>query len=186
MFPSFFDHPEKIFFDQQEENEKIELLLRQHWITNIGWLTISVLLLILPVTFPGFVNFLTSINLIPPIEVVTAVLILWYLLILAFMIEKFLHWYFNIYIVTNLHIVDVNFHNLLNRDIVSVQIQDIQSQRPQVKGIFGSLFNYGDLIMETAAENQRLEFSKVPKPDVVADRIQDLQAEKEGGEDTDV
>ncbi len=187
MFPSFFDRPEKIFFELQESDEKIELLLRRHWVTNIGWILTAIILLFLPALFPYLFIQLQGLFPIPPVDIVMAILIFWYLLVLAYVTENFLSWYFNIYIVTNQHLIDVNFHNLLNKDIVSVQIQDVQSVKPQVKGVFGSVFNYGDLVIETAAENQRIEFSGVPRPDLVADRIQDLQEDKEdsqnGGND---
>jgi len=94
----------------------------------------------------------------------------------AYVIENFLHWYFTIYIVTNIHIVDVNYSSLLSRSVVEVKLEDVQSQKASIKGIFRQLFNFGDVIIETAAENQRIDFIDIPKPDLVADRVQDLKS----------
>ena len=81
---------------------------------------------------------------------------------------------------TNKHLVDINFHNLLQRDITEVRLDDVQSAKSKINGIFGSLFHYGDVIIETAAERQQIQFLAVPKPDFVKDRIQDLQELEEG------
>lgn len=176
LFPTLLDHPSGISFAQQEADEKIELMLRQHFVTQIPWIIISIIGVILPKLITSYYLFLglagfTNI----PFKLAMSLVILWYLLILAYITEKFLHWYFNIYIVTNEHLVDINFHNLLNRDVVEVRLEEVQSGKAHIKGIFGSLFNYGDVIIETAAERQNIQFLAVPKPDFVADRIQDLR-----------
>ncbi len=176
LFPALFDKPAKISFYEQEADEKIELLLRQHWITNIPWIFIAAFLVFIPILFLRMfelsgINFLNQI----PGNIFSAGLILWYLGILAYVVDRFLHWYFNIYIVTNKHLVDINFHNLTNRDITEIGIGDVQSVSSRITGIIRSFFHFGDVIVETAAKMQDVEFEDVPKPDFVADRIQDLQ-----------
>lgn len=184
LFPAFFDRPTAIKFSDQEEGEWIELFLRQHWVTNIPWLTAAILGVLLPLVVARFTSLLEFLSVLqPPQEILIALAILWYLFILAFVLSKWLYWYFNIYIVTNTHLVDINFHNLLNRDFTEVRLDDIQSAKSEIKGIVGSLFNFGNLAIETAAERQRINFALVPKPDLVKERIQDLQ---EVAEDQDV
>jgi hypothetical protein len=54
FFPAILASPKKIKFDKQEENEVIELFLRQHPIVNFVWIFISLFLLILPPLFLQF------------------------------------------------------------------------------------------------------------------------------------
>lgn len=177
FFPALFDRPAKIKFAYQERNEYIELLLRQHWITNLPWIILSLLGFVAPLAFPYLIAFFeSSIGFPIPFELKVAILLLWYMLVFAYVIESFLGWYFNIYIITNLHVIDVDFHNLLNRHITKVRFLDIQSPRARVRGVLASLFHYGDVHIETAAKTQIIDFLAVPKPDFVVDRIQDLQA----------
>lgn len=160
----------------QEEDEHIELFLRQHWVTNISWLATAILGLLLPFFIISIKFFIQSfVSLSIPTDLYMASIILWYMFILAYIIESFLHWYFNIYIVTNHHLVDINFWNLLYRDITEVRLNDVESARTHIRGVLGPLFNYGDVIIETAAERQNIQFLQVPNPDIVAERIQDLQ-----------
>lgn len=181
LFPAFLDHPAKIKFADQEEGEHIELFLRQHWVTNVPWIFTTTLLILFPVVVNKLSQFIDLIkNLQTPPEVLLSGWFLWYMLVAAYVIGKVLGWYFNIYIVTNTHLVDINFHNLLNRDVTEVRLDDIESAKAQIKGILGSLFNFGDLTIETAAERQQICFSLVPKPDFVKERIQDLQETQKG------
>lgn len=176
FFPAFFDHPQNISFSEQEVNERIELFLRQHWFTNVGWIIIAILAFITPVLVV-YVDTIFRLNLFVTTsnEIIVDGLITWYMLILAYALEKFLFWYYNIYIVTNIHVVDVDFLNLLFRQVTEIELKDIESVRSQINGIFGPLFNFGDVIIETAAKDQASVFEKVPKPDTVSDRIEDLR-----------
>ncbi len=176
FFPSLFQRPNKIRFDQQEDDEVIELFLRQHVIVNVGWVTLSIILLILPPILLqldmifGF-DFAARV----PVNLLLGGLVIYYLLLLAYAFEQFLSWYFNVYIVTNQHLVDVNFYSILAKEVVEISLDDIEVISQNTKGVFSSLFRYGDVTIETAADNLILKFEKVPRPDFVADKMQDLQ-----------
>lgn len=179
LFPALFDRPGRVRFAYQEEDEYIELLLRQHWVTNIPWILFTLAAFLVPLLISPLILLMgLDLGIEMPTDVTLATTVLWYLLIFAYAIEKFINWYFNIFIVTNLHIVDVDFHNLLNRHTTEIRLGDIQSPRAQIRGILGSLFNFGDVHIETAAKTQHIEFLSIPKPDLVVDRVQDLQEGK--------
>lgn len=175
ILPDLFDNPEKIKYAQQDADEYIELLLRQHKFTTLSWIIVSLLGIILPFFLPyldgQFFQVLPQI----PGDIMATAIILWYMLIMAYILEHFLYWYFNIYIVTNLHLIDVTMSSLLSKTTTEVLFEDVQSARTKVSGVFGSLFNYGDVVVETAADRQNIQFLSVPNPDMVADRIQEIQ-----------
>lgn len=176
LFPALFVKPSKIRFIEQEKDEEVILFLRQHGIVNIPWILMAILAIFLPPLFIQFdvsfgFNFLRNV----PDQVLIGGLTTYYLIILAYVIEQFLFWYYNIYIITNLHLVDINFFSLLSRDITEIEFKDVQSVSTAISGIFGSLFNFGDVIVRTAAEKVPITFHRVPRPDFVADKIQDLQ-----------
>lgn len=176
LFPALFQIPKKIRFERQEENEVIELFLRQHPIVNVFWVTVSLIFLVLPPVFLQ-VDSILQLNLTSqtPTAILLGGLIVYYLILLAFAFEQFLGWYFNVYIVTNMHIVDVNFYSLLSKEVVEIFLDDIEVIAHNVSGVLGSIFHYGDVEIETAAETKRILFEKVPRPDLVTDRVQDLQ-----------
>lgn len=176
FFPAIFQRPNKIRFDKQEEHEVIEFVLRQHSIVNVFWVSATILLLILPIIFLQLdllLNFNFAIQV--PIKLLIGGLIIYYLLLMAYAFEQFLSWYFNVYIVTNMHIVDINFYSLLSKEVVEISLDDIEVISHNVDGVLGSLFHFGDVHIETAAEQKRILFAKVPRPDLVTDKVQDLQ-----------
>lgn len=69
--------------------------------------------------------------------------------------------------------------NIMHRHTTEVQLNDVESARTVMKGFAKAFFNYGDLIIETAAERQSIDFHRIPKPDFVKERIQDLQETQE-------
>lgn len=180
LFPALIDRPQRIRFADQETDEEVELFLRRHPVTNIPWLLTTIVLIFLP-SLIGTLMVSLGLTWVAqiPVNLSLALSILWLMIVLAYIIEQFLSWYFNIYIVTNRHLVDINFHNLLSRDKVEIRLEDIQSSKPSIKGVMASLFHYGDIVIETSAERQRIEFHAVPRPDFVAERIQDLQHKQE-------
>jgi membrane protein YdbS with pleckstrin-like domain len=176
ILPAFIDHPKKIRFAEQEENENIEIFLRPHWVTNVGWAITALIGSLLPIIYL-FYSFIFQANLFGALHTKTVVgfFILWYMIVMAFIIEKYLHWYFNVYIVTDQNVVDINFYSLLARTIVEIRLKDIQSQSSSMNGISESFFRYGDVHVVSASDRQMIDFISVPYPDKVADRIQDLR-----------
>ncbi len=175
IFPSLFEKPQKIRFEMQEEQEVIELFLRRHPITNVPWILISLIAFSLPFVLIQLDQYLsTNIFLQIPTQILVGGLIIFFMIILAFILESFLFWYFNVDIVTNQHVIDVDFISLLSREIVEAGLDDIELVTRKMSGVWDALFNYGDVLIETSAERTKIIFESVPNPDFVVDRIQDL------------
>ncbi|KKQ13886.1 MAG: hypothetical protein US28_C0043G0017 [Candidatus Daviesbacteria bacterium GW2011_GWA1_36_8] len=164
FFPAFFKSPPKIKFIEQEPDEQIILFLRQHGITNVPWILLALFAIFLPfIVIQLDISLGTNFLINVPNQALIGGLVIYYMLIIAYIIEQFLFWYFNIYIVTNLHLVDINFHSLLSRDIIELEFRDVESVSTDIRGIFASLFNFGDVIVQTAGTSANIQFLKVPK-----------------------
>ena len=170
---SFAITPPDIKFETQEADEKIILLLRQHPIVNLGWLLIAITMLFVP----AFWDFLPITWL--PIRFQLMTIIGWYLLVLAFILEKFLGWYFNVYIVTDERIVDIDFEGLIYRNLSVSQLNNIQDVTFKQSGSAATLFNFGDVYIQTAAEQREFDFKRVPQPSRVVEILYMLQQEEE-------
>src|SRR5947207_2478743 len=48
MFSALVDHPQKLAFSQQDEDEEIILFMRRHFITNLPWIIAVIIALIAP------------------------------------------------------------------------------------------------------------------------------------------
>lgn len=167
---AFIARPAKIRFQSQEPGEEIILLLRRHWITNVRWICLSFLMILAPLSLRFFplIVFL-------PARFQLMAIIIWYLLTTAFIFEQFLSWYFNVYIVTNKRVVDLDFYNIIYYNQAQADLDDITDMNITVAGVGRLIFNYGDLVIETAAEAPNIEFSRVPNPRRVMQIIEKLK-----------
>jgi hypothetical protein len=174
LFSSFILHPKTISFLERNEGEEIYLALRPHWSTNLNWMIISVLMLFVPLFFRYF-SFLDFF----PTQYRFSVVLFWYLFTFIFTFEKFLDWYFDIFFITNQRLVDIDFNNLLNKHFAEADLNTIQDVSSSIKGLLGTFFNYGDVLIQTAAKTNQINFEKVPNPGKVIKFLEELRGSEE-------
>lgn len=174
MFPAFIQHPKNYRFEGQDTDENILLLLRAHPITNLQWIIPAVLLFIAPFFIPKTLSLL-NINLdwLPPSYQVIS-LIINYLVVLVITFEGFLYWYFNVYIITDKNIVDIDFHSILFKNIDMAPLRNVEDVSSSMGGISNAIFHYGNVFIQTAGASRNIDFHAVPNPHHVADYVLDL------------
>jgi len=169
-------NPQSVEFANQKTNESVLFLLRRHLITNFPWVAVFALMI-------GAIFFAFHFNIISyfpsPLQVV--VVYAWLLLALIVFWSGFLSWYFNVNIVSNERVVDIDFYNLIYREVTDAEIEKIQDVTHKMGGILGIVFNYGDVYIQTAGTKPEIEFLKVPRPAAVADVLRKIREEIENG-----
>jgi membrane protein YdbS with pleckstrin-like domain len=171
---SFVALPKKIKFETQEKEEKIVLLLRRHWITNFSWL-LSVLVMTLA---PFLLLKLPLLEFLPFRYQLMAVM-MWYLLTLGFVFDRFLCWFYNVFIITDERIIDVDFFSLVYREVSQAKIENIQDVTYKTGGFLRTIFDYGDVFVQTAAEKLTIEFESIPQPAKVVQILNQLITQEE-------
>jgi hypothetical protein len=172
-FSAFCLYPEDIDFETREDKERIILMLRHHPFVNIRWILISIILL----TVPTFLSVFGVFSLLPsgfPLVITLA----WYLFVSAYAIEGFLSWYFNVYIVTTMRIVEINFSNLINKKVSDAEVTKIQDVSYTLGSFIRTMFNFGNVFIQTAADVQEFKFDSVPNPEKVAKILDDFMAKE--------
>ncbi|MBI2611632.1 hypothetical protein HYW54_02680 [Candidatus Gottesmanbacteria bacterium] len=174
LFSAFSFMPSDLRFQMQEPGETVVLLLRAHLITNIPWVVTAILLLILPFFL---IPLLTASDIFPvsiPPNYLTFAILLWYMITFSFVLVEFLLWYFNVSLVTSERILDIDFHNILTKDIAETRISNVEDVDSQIGGFIRSLFDYGDVFVQTAGKHANFEFLAVPHPQRVVKIINQL------------
>jgi len=162
-----------IHFDTQEPEEEILIILRAHWLTNIPWVLIAILLFFAPMVlsfFPLLISFPPNFRLM--------FVIIWYLVVLMYIFERFLSWFFNMAIITDERIIDIDFINLTTKKVSDADLDKIQDVSFTNMGAIGTIFNFGDVLVQTASEITEFNFEKVPDPALVATVLQRLRTEE--------
>lgn len=171
---AFMVFPKKVKVEIQDPQEEILLLLRRHFLTNTKWIIVAIIMLLAPLL-------LTFVPLIEPLpyrfQLMT--LVIWYLITTGFIIESFLSWYFNVYIITDERVIDIDFLNLLYKNIGAAKLENIEEINTKTVGAIRSVFNYGTVFIQTAGESPQIEFEAVPQPQKVAKLLNELILEEE-------
>jgi membrane protein YdbS with pleckstrin-like domain len=130
------------------------------------------------IILPPFIRSFPFFTFLPPrYQLMT--LIIWYLLIIAFAFERFLIWFFNVNIITDERIVDIDFHSLLYKEVSDCPLDRIQDVTYAMGGVSRAIFDFGDVLIQTAAEVTQFEFLGVPNPRRVSAVLRDLMIEEE-------
>ncbi len=178
---AFAVNPRGVRFETQEEEEVVIIFLRQHIIVNIFWVILAIIMVFAPtVVLPFLFRFLQLPIVLPSGYIVIGTLF-WYVMTFGFILGNFLRWYFNIYIVTNQRVVDIDFLHLLYKEFSEARLNKIQDITYKSGGFFAAFFNFGDVQIQTAGELPNFEFVAVPHPERVVQTIGELAERAKNG-----
>jgi hypothetical protein len=155
-------------FESQQEDEEVLLVLRPHPISQLSWILNGLILIIILITIDViFFNSLTFFQFV-------VVNLLALSLIAGFFWYNFLSYFFNVGIITNHRLVDVDYHTVFYKDVSETIYPKIEDVSAKSSGIFASFFDFGDVLVQTAGTNANVQFESVPKPSQVASTITNL------------
>ncbi|HUD05022.1 MAG TPA: hypothetical protein VMR59_03475 [Patescibacteria group bacterium] len=174
LFSAFRKDPDGVDFSDKEPEEKIILFIRRSFITNVRWIFFGVLLLIIPLSLPLILHFFP--NPLPPLSgqfyfLLTA---FYYLVIATYLFIDFISWYFNISLVTDKRVIDINFSNLVYKDVAATKINLVQDVSFAQIGAIRTFFDYGDVLVQTAGTLDNFTFESSPQPENIVHIVEDL------------
>ena len=164
---SFCVRPE-VHFDSQKSEEVVILILRQHPLTQLDWILNSFFLVIILFFMNFFIAQFFVLNQLIVFNAFGFVFIFSYVWINALL------WYFNVGIVTNMRILDVDLFNVLYKEVTETTIENVSDVTSKVGGYLASFFQYGTIEVKTEGFTQNIEFENVPKPSEAANIINEL------------
>lgn len=162
-------------FPSQQPNEKIMLVVREHWFLlaiKFALITVFILAPIILGIIMAAVDF--SIESETFNTILSVGLQIYYLVLVLAAFILWVLYYLNVHIVTDQRIVDIDQVGLLFREVSELNIETIEDVTSQNVGIFGNILNYGTVFIQTAGAAQRFEFHNVPNPGQIASLILQL------------
>jgi hypothetical protein len=163
-------------FEGQKPQEEILLVLHRHWFDILSRFFLLFVFLILLLGSSVYLPMIFS-----DIEDGQGRLLfalLESLFFMLFWLVAALIWvdyYFDVWIVTNERIVNIEQKGLFSRVVSELELENIQDITTDVKGVIATFLNYGNLYVQTAAEMERFVFRNIPDPYAVKDRVMNLQ-----------
>jgi len=181
VFSSFIADPQRTSYDGADADENVKYVLRRSKITNIPWLIATVIMIALPVFgVPYILGIKFSGEIVFKENYVFVATLFWYLATFGFFFQKFVNWFFNVLVITNKKLVDMDFIGLAYKNISETMLYNIEDVTSNITGIVGTIFNVGDVFIQTAAEMREFEFIGADDPSKVRDLIIDLVEKTKG------
>lgn len=160
----------------QKKFEKTLFSLRRHWIVPISITFIFLVLAAIPVIFFYIVR-LTNPQMIQgplswPLFVIglsTYALAIW-----LFYLNSLIDYYLDVWVVTNERIIVIEQKGLFSRTIAELKLYRIQDIKAEVNGVIRTLFDFGEITIQTAAEETHFTFQQVPRPYKISRQILEI------------
>jgi len=164
---------------KRENGEKVVFFLRRHWfvifvrylfLIGLGFAPVLVYFL-LRTAFPSLI---TNEN---PRAVLVLLTSLYYIYLWISFYTVFIDYYLDVWIVTTHRIVDIEQKNLFNQVVSEQSLAMVQDVSSNIKGVFPTFLEYGDVIIQSAAAKSLFHFQQVPEPHVIARKVTELATE---------
>ncbi len=174
VFSSFCELPESVSFQTQEDDEIILLFLRKSLITNIPWIIIALLFAIVPIGLFVFGAYFTSPFSLLPSNFLLVIFLFYYLFVATYIFINFITWYFNISIVTQDRVVDIDFSDLVYKNISETKLGLVQDVSYTQSGVVRTLFDFGDVLIQTAGTVDNFDLTAIPNPERTVQVVEGL------------
>ncbi len=164
-------------FPSERQDESIYVFARPYYLSFLPWLGIGAALLIIGVIFVIliFLGFTDLVGSGLGYNVFVVISSAYFLMLIPFLTVAFIDFYYDIHIVTDHRLVDINQKSLFAREINELALEEVQDVSTQNTGISSSFFDFGDVVIETAgAEANKFVFNSVLHPRDIATIILDL------------
>src|SRR5690606_12452041 len=86
-------------------------------------------------------------------------------------LKHLLHWYLNIYIVTNKRIINITRSGIFRRQMTETSFHKVQDVTVKTLGLVSMLLDYGDVVVQTAGHATYIHLYAVPKPREIHKKI---------------
>ncbi|HSX01775.1 MAG TPA: PH domain-containing protein [Candidatus Saccharimonadia bacterium] len=159
-----------------DANEQVVQETGRHWI-DLMPMVVSTVCLVAGAIGLAFIDGLGIVPTLVPGRLVLGVIVA--LIILAGILFVTGLWVYrqNKLIITNLHLIEVEQQGLFARKVSQLSLARVQDVSGHRRGFIATIFNYGDIEVQSAGEQDNFTFVNAPGPQELADAC--LQAHEQ-------
>lgn len=161
-----------------ESDERLIMTIRKHWLVflgqNIGFIIAAVMPFIVLGIFESriFASLAESgLRGGQATSLIMFSICAWEMIILAVFAVALTNYYLDIIFVTSKRIIDLDQKGLFSRDVSIAPIEKMQDIKIEVNGIFATMFNFGDLYIQTAGHDKEFVIKGVRRAQEAKDII---------------
>ncbi len=176
---SFSIFPKRVTFYGKDPDEDIVLIVRTHWIAFVPHVAFIFLLLVLPILF---LLLSTQVSFLGTVTLYLGMLIVCLILAINISVTTILKWYYTVNIVTDQRIVVIRMENAFYHSYAEAQLEKIEDVTHTNIGALGTIFDVGDVQIDTAGHGVDFHLKMLPRPRELQDVINDLLEMKQKGD----
>jgi uncharacterized membrane protein YdbT with pleckstrin-like domain len=152
-------NPFEIVLENQSEDEDIKRIWRHHPVTLIAPVARVLAFALIPI----------ALLLISGLAMFTSVwLFVIFVIILAitatYAAYEWVSWYNDVFVLTNYRVVDVQQDGFFSRKFSEASLSNIQDVSHEVHGVMQTFFNYGNVLVQTAGAETKINMHDVGEP----------------------
>jgi len=152
---------QRLFKKHLEDDEEVRLYVHTHWRKGMARLFWPTAAFIASWVFLALAPFLMIFYMVAVASVLSLV---WWA-------RNFLDYYLDAWLITNQAIIDVQWFGWFHRSATKILYSDIQGVTYEIKGISGTLFQYGTISVEKISTGATVSMENVSKPRLIATAI---------------
>jgi len=166
----------KCRFPGQKKGENIKILVRKHWMIDIKVGAVFMILAVIPLA-----AYLSGLIALWPDQLNSAfwlTLLVFIVYIMVAMLISYIKWQneeLDVIIVTNERVIGHDQVDFFHKTISETNIAQVQDVKGIEKGFLGTIFHYGRLEVQTAADKIAFSIDHVPRPYQLARQILDIR-----------
>lgn len=158
-------------------NEEVILEVHRHWINVFPFFVSTAVVVAFGFFVIGYVgaNPVSAEKVFPGLTlgIVTPVVALLDILALFILFFAYIVYRQNRIILTNMHFIQITQTGLFARTLSKLSLDELQDVRGTRKGVFATIFNYGEIMIESAGSEPNFFFRPCPDPLNIAEQIND-------------
>ncbi len=157
--------------------EKVILEAHRHWANIAPFFASTTLVIVIGFMMIGYVggNPASAERLFPGLTLTIVTPVVALLDVLAILILFFAYSVYrqNKIVLTNMHFLQITQTGLFGRSLSKLSLDELQDVRGTRRGVLGTIFNYGEILIETAGNEENFFFRPAPDPLNIAEMIND-------------
>lgn len=103
------------------------------------------------------------------------ILIVWFLCGVVWYFLKFMEWYYDCFILTNIGIIDVERHGVFHNTAKRIDYNTIDGVSYTVQGFLPTILNYGDITIDKMGSGVHISLEDAAKPQEIERKIVEYQ-----------